>query len=428
MDWQTSAAPAGNARLIEAGPPRSLLLRAGLIAAFALIVCARMPDVILHGRLWAEEGRVFYQDAATMPWYRALLLSYGGYLNLVANAAPIAARHLLPLEYVPWFTTGVGLMFQCCPAILLVCSRDRCLQPKWVLVAALLLIATAPLVEEVWLQTLHSQFHLALCAALILALRPPGRRLAVFGWLVLLLAPLCGPSAWLLLPLFVARAALDRSRARAMQATFLAAGTALQIAFFYVHMPGRSYGIQVPILMCIVYVKQVVVPFAGRDVASTVSNALQANIAAGRIPWPPLLTVSALLTALTVAVVRRRHRACTWLFLAAIPLGGIGYFGAIGGGPRLLIIGNGGRYSFLPEVLTALVVLLVATGPKRPDTWIARLAVGWLLIVGAIDVDAPWPTVKTGPNWSAQVAQWRRDHNHPIALWPPGWTMRLSRQ
>jgi hypothetical protein len=32
-------------------------------------------------------------------------------------------------------------------------------------------LATPPVSEEVWLQTLHSQFHLALCAGIILTMQ-----------------------------------------------------------------------------------------------------------------------------------------------------------------------------------------------------------------------------------------------------------------
>ncbi len=398
------------------------------MVAFAAILCARMPGVVLHGRLWAEEGRVFYVHAATVPWFRALAFSYGGYLNLVANAAPMIARALLPLRDVPWFTIGVGLLFQCCPAILLVCSRDEWLRSTWSLIAALLLIASPPLTEEVWLQTLHSQFHLTLCGALILALDVPGRRLYRFGLVLLLLAPLCGPSAWLLAPLFALRAVVDRSGARAIQLSVLATGIVLQLTFFYIHARGRSYGIGAATLMYVVYIKQIVVPFLGRGIGDVVSSALQAKLAAGREPLRPLLIVAGLSAMLVYAIVRRWHRASTWLSLAALPLGGIGYFGAIDGGARLLIIGNEGRYSFLPEVLAALVVLVIATGSKRPDRWGARLAVGWLLVVGLIDVETPWPVIKTGPNWSAEITQWRHDHNHPIAIWPPGWTMTLQKE
>ncbi len=383
-----------------------------------------MPAV-LHGRLWAEEGKVFFEHAATMPVWQALFLPYAGYLNLVANAAPIIARALVPLEAAPWIITFIGLIFQCCPAILLACARDAWLTPPLSRIAALLLVAAAPQAEEVWLQTLHSQFHLALCAAIILALDVPGRRLAIFGAALLFLGPLCGPPACVLLPLFMARAAIDRSRFRLVQAAALGAGTMLQLLLFYTHASGRTYGIGPIVLLCIVYIKQIVVPLFGAKIAAGASAELQARIASHLFPWRAVTVSIALFSVLVMALWRGRQAAAVWLFLAACLTGWIGYYGAIGNKLEILIVGAGGRYIFLPEVLASLAVLVLAVGSPRPERWAARVAVGWLLVVGIGDLGSHHPFIKTGPSWLSEVALWRRDHMHPIAIWPTGWTMSL---
>ena len=407
--------------------PLSLAPRLLLVVAFAVVLGLRMPDVILHGRMWAEEGTIFYTRAAAMPWRQALFLPYGGYLNIVANGAPILARHVVHLEYVPWVMSGVGLVFQCLPAVLLVSSPDPWLRSRVALVGALLVISTAPLVEEVWLQTLHSQFHLALCCALILALDVPGRKLAWFGGLLLVMAPLCGPSAAVLLPLFVARAALDRSWARLFQGLALAAGTALQLGLFYQHSVGRSYGIGPVVLLCVIYIKQILVPFAGRTLAEQASGTVQGELADGVFPWQAVLVTLGAFGIFALALVRRRLAAPVWLFLAACLTAWIAYFGAIDGGPNLMIIGNEGRYTFLPEVLAALALVGVATGRTAPDRWIARAGVVWLVLVGIGDLSAP-SAAKTGTSWLDEVKLWRQDPTHPIAIWPDGWSMTLDHE
>src|SRR5205085_770117 len=77
------------------------------------------------------------------------------------------------------------------------------------------------------------QFHLGLAAAVVLAtdadLRPAMR---VFRLALLALAPLSGPPAIILLPLFAARALVDRSAARGLEFAVLALGAGLQIALF----------------------------------------------------------------------------------------------------------------------------------------------------------------------------------------------------
>jgi len=404
-------------------------IRVLLVLAFAALLLVRVPDVVFQGgRLWAEEGPIFFWRAAAWPWFVALFLPYDGYLNLVANMGSIIAWNSVRLEYAPAITTAIGLMFQCVPAVLLVCSHDAWLRPRWILIAALLIVATPPLVSEVWLQTLHSQFHLALGCALILALDVPSRRLAWFGGIVLLMAPLCGPAAVALLPLFLARAAIDGSCARLLQAAILGVGTCLQLALFYSFQPGRNYTIDPILLLCVVYLKQILVPLVGGNVAEQSSTLLQASIASHLFPWVPVLITIATVCAFASALLRRRHAASVWLFLAAGTLTGVGYFGSW---DNLLTVGGNERYSFLPQVLAALSLLGLAAGHRLPERWVARAGVAWIIGIGILYVarfppvvgpDLDW--VRHGPSWSHEVALWRQDHHHSIVAWP-GWKVTL---
>ncbi len=403
-------------------------LRVLLVLAFAAIPCVRLPGAVLHGRLWAEEGTIFYHNAATMPWRQALLFPWGGYWNLAADAGPLLARHIAALHYVPWVTGVIGLVFQCFPAVILVCAGDAWLRRPFVRPAALLLIATAPLTEEVSLQTLHVQFHLALASALILALDVPGWRLGLFGGSILVLAPLCGPAAWLLLPLFGLRALFDRSAGRALQTAALAAGTAVQLLFFFSNEATRSHGLGPILLLCIVYIKQVVVPVFGRGIAQGESAALLQHIAMHLFPWRAVLVSLVCFALFATAVFRSRHPAALWMALAAALIGWLGFYGGLGNGLNFLYVGNSERYSFIPEVLAALALLVVAAGAGRPERWAVRAAVVWLLIVGIADTGARSPYFNEGPEWTKQVALWRMDHRRPMAIWPTGWTMSLPRE
>jgi len=38
-----------------------------IVAGFALLIIMRMPEIIIKGRFWAEEGTVFFQRAWVMP-------------------------------------------------------------------------------------------------------------------------------------------------------------------------------------------------------------------------------------------------------------------------------------------------------------------------------------------------------------------------
>jgi hypothetical protein len=57
---------------------------------------------------------------------------------------------------------------------------------------------------------------------------------------------------------------------------------------------------------------------------------------------------------------------------------------------------------------------------------VARAVVSWLLVVGIAELGSARVFIKTGPDWRREVALWRLDHAHEIAIWPSGWTMTLK--
>src|SRR6185312_5337640 len=54
------------------------------ILAFASLIAIRLPNVLLQGRFWAEEGNVHFESSWSQPWYKAIVLVHAGYLNLTA--------------------------------------------------------------------------------------------------------------------------------------------------------------------------------------------------------------------------------------------------------------------------------------------------------------------------------------------------------
>jgi hypothetical protein len=399
-----------------------------LLAVFAMLVCLRMPQIILTGRFWAEEGRYFFHDAWTQPPLQALFFDFGGYLNLAANGATLAARWLMPLPLAPYLTITVALLVQLCAPLLLLTARDAWLQPAPARLAALALILFVPDSEEVWLQTLHCQFHLALACAIILVLRPEQGWRRIFRLALLFLAPLCGPTVIALLPLFIFRTYLDRSRPMAAQSGALAAGTAIQLVLFLHAVPGRAYTLNPFIYACIATIRHLDAPFLGIPYAERASQAIRARLAAGHMPLKasalPFLVFGPY--ALVTWIYRRRSPAI-WLFSGFVLIAGVSYFGAVGGSGLLMMTRTDGRYIFVPQALLALSVLALAA---CLDGWRAAVAwvfVAWLIGIGAVEYIRPTPFISEGPAWRPEVAIWQADPSHKLQIWPPGWTLELPR-
>jgi hypothetical protein len=407
------------------------LPRVALVLGFACLIAVRIPTLWRHGRLWAEEGVVYLASAWVDPWYRALVTIHTGYLNLPASAATTLAVHVVPLEFVPLVTIFVALLLQVAPACLLAVSDIRWLGDWRMLALALLIIAVPPYSEEVWLNTITSQFHIMLALAVILAAMPGPGWVAWLQGLVLLFAPLCGPGGVMLFPLFVLRAWLDRSPRRLIQVLLLLPGVLVQAGVILTHPePARTVGTQLSLVLTAITGKQILLPLLGQTDASVLAQRLYARFVAGTVPVLAVLAPLAVFGGLGWAAWHTRNAETRWLFGACMVLMLVSYFGALApDGPALLIlVGGGNRYYFAPAALTGLVLLGVAATGRGIIRYAAMGMVAWLLAVGVASYPHVEAWMRHGPDWRAEVAEWRADPTRPIAIWPDGWSLRLRGQ
>jgi hypothetical protein len=396
--------------------------RALLVAAFASLIALRFPQVLEHGRFWAEEGSVFYANAWTMPWWRALLATHSGYLNLIANAAGLLA-YLAPIKAAPYVSSTVALLVYCCAASLVVFARDDWLQMRIVVLAALLLIATPPGTDEVWLNSINSQFIVIVCVGLVLALAPAKGGLGVLQACILVIAPLSSPGSWCLLPLFGLRAVLEGSRERWLQGAMMLPGLLLQMLFFFTPAQ-RSFGIDPLLLNAAILAKHVLLPWLGHNLAAEPIEGVRIFLAQSRYPWLLFAVIPALLAIGAITATRPRQPAL-WFFLAAAATAAVGYIAA-DGKPFLISVLGASRYAYAPQVLFGLSLLAWGSTQAGATAIAARILVAWLLLVGAYGYFRPSAEIfASGPNWSKEVNRWQREPKYRLGIWPRGWTMRL---
>ena len=411
-------------------PGRPIVLGPGPVALglllYAGLVLLRMPEIVLKGRFWAEEGAIFFANAWTLDPLHALAMPVGGYLNLVANAATLAARWFVPVASAPYLTIAVALAFQLVPPLILLTARDAWLRPWPVRLAGVALLLLVPGSDEIWLQTLHCQFELAVACGLILALEVPrgGRRVFSLGLLVL--APLCGPGAIALTPLFLLRALLDRTSGRAMQLGALALGSAVQMAFFFSFGTERSYTLDPVVILSVVTVKDLVVPFTGITSSAGKVVRLQAAVAAGDVPLLVVLAPLVVFGGTAAIIWRAGNRPAFWLLAGAAISALSAYVGALDGTIALIHTRAGARYAFVPLSLTALTFLALGAASKPFWRWPAAAVCVWLLIVGIRAYVSPSRPFADGPSWRQQVALWHADPAYVMRLWPAPWTLTLA--
>ncbi len=400
-----------------------------VLALFAVVVLLRMPHVVLDGRFWAEEGTHFFAAAWQLPPLRALLEPYGGSLDLPATAGTVLARWTMPLRLAPYVTISLALLIQLLPPFIILRAADAWLGRPRIRIAAILLILFAANSDETWLQTLHSQFQSTLACGLILALDVPEGGKAAIAWRLaaLALAPLCGTSAFALLPLFLLRAMAESSRGRAIQFGALGAGMLIQIAFFFTLQPGGSASVHPVLYLCMLTVRHLAVPFLGVPHGQTVAAAILATLDEGRVPIVAVLLPIVAFGGLgVVAIETGLRRPALWLFLGAFAVSVGSFLGVLGGALAMIDPHYGERYVFVPQVLLSLGLLALAATASRAFATVAGAACVWLLVTGMSGYFFPWSFISNGPAWRPQVAAWRNDPTRPLHVWPGIMVLRLQ--
>jgi hypothetical protein len=407
--------------------------RWALLAGFVLLVVFRLPHAWVHGRFLDEEATVFLAYAWHRPWLDALFRPFAGYWNFGANAttllvARLAQSSVVPLERAPYLTMVMALAVQTLPAVLILTGRAGWLAGRLAVIAALLLIAIMPATEEVFFNVLHIQFHLALCVALILALGVPERMMGRLGYgLILFLAPLCGPGAIVLLPLLALRVWLDRDAGRWGQVAALAAGAAVQLLLFYGASPLRGHLLDPGTIAAAMVVRLIALPMLNFGNAQGVAAAIYVSQMSGGHGWWWSVPIPILLFGVLIWQAAKRRDAAIWLILSALSIAVVSFgFGMIIVNAYSPFDLAAERYDFLPLVLLGLGLVAMAMRPGFPGRRVYAALCLLVVFNGITHYRQALPRNSAGRSWPAEVAMWRRDHRHPLAIWPGPWTADLS--
>lgn len=400
-------------------------LRPLLLAVFIALVLGRVPTLTIHPRFWAEEGGLFLNYAYAHSIWQALSAPLSGYYNLAASLGAVLAATLLPIELAPYATLAVSLLAQITPALVVLSARGEGPDEGWWRPAVLLLLLLAFPSQEVWLNTVNSQFHLCAAAGLILVFRPTGPWTA-WGWRAILFAGgLSGVAAASLAPLFAYVAWRERDRERAIQAAILALCAVVQVALIawgLVHNaelgladPNRGPP-SVDLFLVVVAVKSVVAPIVGSRVAEKLGLVLRSS--PGVALW--WLTVAVALGAMAGAVALVRPVTASVRLLAAyLVVAVVSAFGWLG--VKLGVISGyaGARYFYAPNLFLGVGLLLLAfAGPVGWRRLVAGTIAAAMLINGAIEFRTRLAFFH-GPDWRTEVRRWRNGESDSIAVHPP---------
>jgi hypothetical protein len=179
----------------------------GMVALAALPIISRRPDALANPQFFAEDGRIFYQQAYTLGGWHALWTPYAGYLLLVPRLVAWASL-LVPLRWAPLVFTLAALAIQVAPVAYWLSDRcSACVPDVRIRVLVALLWIALPLTWEITVRLYNAEWHLNVLAFLVVAAASPARtwRAAAVDAVLVGLAAFTSPLAVLLLPLGLVR-------------------------------------------------------------------------------------------------------------------------------------------------------------------------------------------------------------------------------
>lgn len=406
-----------------------------VLAAYAVLVAIRAPAIVWPGRFWGEEATIYFREAFLRSPWEVLLSPDLGYYSLFNKLATLAAARGVPLEWAPLVTIGFALGIQVVPAVLLLFARFPA-WPAWRQRAAgVALILLVQPNQEVWLNTINSQYFLCLATGLVLISTPPADRRAHGARLgLLVLAGLTGIVSALWWPLFLLEHRRTRHPRRLHELMALGAAAALQ-AVVVLAGSGRAVQPVWSLLPLALAGKQWVLPLFGHRAFDGFIDFLRA--------WPSLTcfpgSLALFLPYVAVAggVWRQRNWTAGLLLAAAVGIAVVSLAFSLPAqrlesfGYSCITATADGRYYYAPNALLALALLALVAAPGstagRPAAAIrvgSGLLLSFLLATGAANFRhyGGW---SHGPSWPAEVRAWRAGTSDTLAIWPAPWRLDL---
>jgi hypothetical protein len=201
---------------------KSTLLLLTTLIAYAILLAGKNVDIFITPRFWAEEAAVYYTDAFNNG-IGAIFSTHQGYYSIVPNIATYLAT-LFPMELAPVVTTYISFFIQIIPAYLILKSDNFSYKCK---IALLISLLFAGFTNEIFTNTITSQFHFIVIAYLLLI----GNYKTKTSASLLFISALSGPSACFIFPFFLIKAFFEPQKNNIINTSVFLIGTLIQLTF-----------------------------------------------------------------------------------------------------------------------------------------------------------------------------------------------------
>jgi len=388
-----------------------------LVCVYGAVCVLRAPQ-IFSGRFWGEEG-LYYELFPTLSFLSSLFYASAGYPVILTNASVLLSE-LVPVAYAPIITTmvGFGALLTLLALILLWSERLGLDGAIAGIIAALVIML--PHTAEVTANATNLQWIAAAICVLVLLLPADGSKR--FSCCVPFIAGLAGPATMLLIPAFILKCALDRSRSSYMQLACLLSSAAIMlvVALGANQSSYRSYPLDPDLYLSVVSTQSAMSLFLGFDASLVISNWYRAAPETGIAFFLKIISFAAVVAPFSIGIAFHETRRASLLMATAYWVSALaGTFGAL---QPYTLIAPIGRYFFAPNVILLLLLGYLGSRLVAPPT-------GAVLLAGLLALHSVPNTIPAvffeGPSWRAQIPNGGIQKPTEVNIWPPGWRVTL---
>jgi hypothetical protein len=405
------------------------------LSALAL-VATRCFFAFANPQFYIEDGTFWYAEAHERGAFRALLLPfYRGYL-VTAQRIGGALAQAVPFAWAPLVMSVLAIAVYALPAGFIASGRFASVLPRRGarLLAALLYVAL-PGAWTTMANATHTQWHLALLAALVVVALPPATRAdRVFDVAVCALSGLSGPTAILLTPVAALAWWLRRTRWSLVLAGVTAATAAIQAAFMLSaphEAGGTPLGASVLALLKLFTYRVVLGTFVGdAGLSRLLAHASTAMESTATILLVALAGAAIAAAGLWRGTVELRLLLlfAALVFLAALLWPPSGAHSDVGYWEQLTAPGSGNRYFLLSSFALICSLATLAFSARS-----SLRAAGWAGLAAILAVGVPLNWVEP-PLRDYGFAQYAAKYERAApgervqVITPPGWSFVLTKR
>ncbi|MCJ8345710.1 hypothetical protein MJH12_09230 [bacterium] len=228
---------------------------------FYLLCILRNSTLFTQPRFWAEEGSTYFQTAYNEGFWNGLSQVQMGYFSIIPNVAT-AVSSLIPLNFAPLPCLIISLLIQSINVHLILYNSHHFWGQTSHKISLFFLMLFLPFSEEVFLNTICSQFHLQLSVFLMIYLyaKDPIPKKHLFIYTLAFLSGGVGLITFVIFFLFIKK---DHQKHFKIVIYLFLIGLCIQGFFYSISQTPRLYSYNLKYYLQIICAKHIIGPMFG---------------------------------------------------------------------------------------------------------------------------------------------------------------------